>query len=390
MRKSDKYKDYTTEEFLLDNDFLNWVLFPNPESDRFWREFIQDYPEKRERINEAVFIIKSIRAVEPQISQQRLDNLYYKISPLRFAARKRYLNFFRIAAMFILLTSITGILYYFSSVKYSPPLEIYDNNLSEKGKVILPDGTVSEFESKKTDIQQIAGGALTINNDTVAHSNNNVKYSRDALTSIIIPYGKRSEITLADGTRVWLNSGSRFSYPVGFKKGLREVYLSGEAFFDVAYDKVITNEIKITATGTRFNVISYPNDPTVQTVLLSGKIEAGRNRLFPGTVALEPGERVVYDKQIENISKDRVDVRLYSSWIDGYLIFEQEPLVEIFKKLERYYNKKILTEKLSGHITFSGKLDLADDLEKVLKNISFSAPFSVECEKDSYLIKPKD
>ncbi len=199
---------------------------------------------------------------------------------------------------------------------------------------------------------------------------------------------------MADGTRVWLNSGSQFSYPAKFTKGLREVYLSGEAFFDVAKDQsspfqVITNEIKVTVKGTRFNVISYANDPTVQTVLLSGKIEAGRKKLFSGAVALEPGERIVFDKQNEAISKDKVDVNLYSSWVEGYLIFEEEPLVESFRKLERYYNKRILTEKLSGRITFSGKLDLADDLEKVLKNIAFTAPFSVECENDSYLITPK-
>jgi hypothetical protein len=342
-----------------------------------------------------VFIVKSIKAIEPEISQQRLDNLYKKITSSVSGTRKKFFNYFKIAAVFFLLISIAGLLYYYGSIKYPQNFEISDSNFTEKGKVILPDGTVSEFQSEETDIQQIAGGILTINEDTVTQSGDNVRHQKDALTHIIIPYGKRSQITLADGTRVWLNSGSQFSYPAGFTEGSREVYLSGEAFFDVAKDQispfhVITNEIKVTVKGTRFNVISYVNDPTVQTVLLSGKIEAGRNKLFSGTVTLEPGERIVYNKQKDDISKDRVDVRLYSSWMDGYLMFEEEPLIEIFKKLERYYNKKILTEKLSGQITFSGKLDLADDLEKVLENIAFSVPFSVEFENEVYLIKTKD
>ncbi len=391
----EKYRDYTTEDFVLDNYFLNWAIDPHPESDLFWRRYMHKFPEKRDEVNDAVLIIKSIRAVEPEISQERLRDLYKKIDHLKSSDQRRYLRYLKVAAIFIFLISVAGLLYYYSSNKYTQPFEILDTNMAEKGKVILPDGTVSEFESDKTEIQQIAGGAVTINNDTVTQAKKEAKHIKNELIRIIIPYGKRSEITLADGTRVWLNSGSQFSYPAEFTKGLREVYLSGEAFFDVAKDQsspfqVITNEIKVTVKGTRFNVISYANDPTVQTVLLSGKIEAGKKKLFSGAVTLEPGERIIYDKQNEDISKDKVDVNLYSSWIDGYLIFEEEPLVEIFKKLERYYNIRILTEKLSGRITFSGKLDLADDLEKVLKNIAFSAPFSVECDDGIYLIKPKD
>jgi ferric-dicitrate binding protein FerR (iron transport regulator) len=152
--------------------------------------------------------------------------------------------------------------------------------------------------------------------------------------------------------------------------------------------QVITDDMKIEATGTRFNVTSYANDPTTQTVLLSGKVSAGKNKRFARTVDIEPGERIAYNKQEDNLMKDRVDVELYASWIDGYLIFDNEPVDEVFRKLERYYNKNILTEKLSGRPTFTGKLDLADDLEKVLENIAFSASFSVEFENDTFIIQP--
>jgi ferric-dicitrate binding protein FerR (iron transport regulator) len=105
---------------------------------------------------------------------------------------------------------------------------------------------------------------------------------------------------------------------------------------------------------------------------------------------LYPGERIVYNKQEDNMEKDRVDVELYASWVNGYLIFDNEPVENIFKKLERYYNKKILIEKHYGQSTFSGKLDLANDIEKVLENIAFSASFSVVIENDTYIIKPKN
>src|SRR5690606_37957770 len=102
---------------------------------------------------------------------------------------------------------------------------------------------------------------------------------------VIIPYGKRSDITLADGTRIWLNAGSQLSYPLSFTGSSREVYLAGEAFFEVESNPnmpfyVITNDLKIRVTGTRFNVTSYLNDHTTQALLLSGKIGVTRNKRF--------------------------------------------------------------------------------------------------------------
>jgi ferric-dicitrate binding protein FerR (iron transport regulator) len=299
----------------------------------------------------------------------------------------------KIAAVFLLLISIGGVWYYLQTEKESLPMELATAEQLEKGRVILPDGTVNEFETEQTQIRQTASGELTINNDTVSVTQASANSGKNTMAQVIIPYGKRIEITLADGTRIWLNSGSQLSYPVSFTSNSREVYLSGEAFFEVESDpskpfQVITDDMKIEATGTRFNVTSYANDPTTQTVLLSGKVSAGKNKRFARTVDIEPGERIAYNKQEDNLMKDRVDVELYASWIDGYLIFDNEPVDEVFRKLERYYNKNILTEKLSGRPTFTGKLDLADDLEKVLENIAFSASFSVEFENDTFIIQP--
>lgn len=391
---SEKYRKFTTEEFILDDDFMNWVLHPNQENDRFWAEFLQQHPEKRQQVKEASFLIRTIRAVEPSVSQEKLNQIYKNVNPSPTPARKTMWMMMKIAAVFLLLVSIGGLLYFLQEDRQPFPVEFVSNEHLEKGRVILPDGTVSEFETEQTKIQQTNSGELTINNDTVNVTEGSIKSGKPAMAQVIIPYGKRSEIILSDGTKIWLNSGSQLSYPVSFTGSSREVYLSGEAFFDVESDPakpfhVITGDLKIRVTGTRFNVTSYSNDPTTQTVLLSGKIDAAKNKRFSRSIELEPGERIVYNKQEDNMKKGWVDVELYASWKDGYLIFDNEPVDEIFKKLERYYNKNILTEKLSGQPAFTGKLDLADNLEKVLKNIAFSASFSVEFENDTFIIKPK-
>jgi len=109
--------------------------------------------------------------------------------------------------------------------------------------------------------------------------------------------------------------------------------------------------------------------------------------LLGRAVALSPGERVVYDREEKILQKDKVDVALYSSWVNGYLIIDNDPVYEIFKKLERYYNQQIVVEELNDIPRFTGKLNLADDLEKVLRNIAFSGSFRVVKDDNRYIIQ---
>ena len=142
---------------------------------------------------------------------------------------------------------------------------------------------------------------LTINNDTITGDEFSNNSQENALAKVIIPYGKRSEITLCDGTKIWLNSGSQLSYPLKFKSNLRKVYLTGEAYFNVKSDPskpfyVVTENVELKVTGTRFNVSSYDNEQTTQAVLVSGKVNISKNDFFSRSVELHPGERVVYSK----------------------------------------------------------------------------------------------
>jgi transmembrane sensor len=388
----EKYKDFSTEEFILDDDFMQWVLHPNQENDLFWKAFLQNHPERKQQVKEASSLILSIRAVEPAVSAERLEQIYQNAQRAAKPVRKIGGMAVKIAAVFLLLVSIGGLFYYLTDNENSFPMELTTSELLEKGRVILPDGTITEFESEQTQISQTAAGDLTINDDTLIVTAVPAKAEEQKLAQVLIPYGKRSEITLSDGSKIWLNSGSQLSYPVSFTGSSREVYLAGEAYFEVESDpsrpfNVITGDMKIRVTGTKFNVTSYAGDQTTQAVLLSGKIDATKNKRFARSVELQPGERIVYNRQEDSMEKDHVDVELYASWVNGYLRFENEPVENIFTKLERYYNKDILTEKLSGQPTFTGKLDLADNLEKVLKNIAFSASFSVDYENDVYYIR---
>ncbi len=389
---TEKFIHYDTEDFILDNDFRTWVLHPDKKNDLIWSNYLEKYPEKKEQVKEAVLILKSLQPVEPEVPVQRINQILYELKPVSSTFRKISFNALKYAAVFILFISVGGLIYYSLSNQRQLPFTATSEESLQKGKLILADGTVREFETEQTAILQTSKGEITVNNDTVIRDVGSLKTTKTAMNQVIIPYGKRSEITLADGTHIWLNSGSQMSYPVVFTGDTREVYLSGEAFFDVETDLsrpfyVITKDIKLRVMGTRFNISSYDNDQITHAVLLSGKVSVGRNRIFANTMELSPGERIVYDKVDENITINKVNVNLYASWINGYLIFEREPLTEIFKKLERYYNKNIIMEGSFNDITFSGKLDLIEKIETVLANISFSSSFSVIMNNDCYTIK---
>lgn len=387
--EKEKYFNFKTEEFILDEKFVCWVLEPNDESDLFWKSFLIDYPEKESQINDAILIIQSLRSVDPEISDHKLDSIFHKVIVSHKSITIRHIQWLKYVASIALIIT-TGALVWFSLQKNdSFPLEDL-KSVQFKGKVIFSSGITREFETEKTIITQTSSGNLMINNDTISLSQDN-KADEPELNHIIIPYGKRSEVTLADGTHIWLNSGSQLSYPSKFTASSREVYLSGEAFFDVAHDVskpfyVVTKDFRIKVLGTKFNVSSYNEDKTIQTVLLEGSVSARKNKLFGKSIELLPGERMVYDKAEDSFSKDAVDVQLYASWVNGYLIFENEPICQVATKLERYYNQPIVPGKITETITFSGKLDLKENIKDVLENISYASSVKITMTDGVFLI----
>jgi hypothetical protein len=384
-----KFTNYhKTEDFILDKEFTSWVLHPDQELDLFWKTFLQEHPAKESLITNAILIIRAIQPIGQDVPQQNLDSLLQKIKDTDKKVKLKWMDTLKYAASISILLAVGSLIYWSVYTKSQFPVEA-STEMIEKGRVILANGVTKEFDTDQTTIKQSSSGNLTINADTVTTGSDQLS---SGLNQVIIPYGKRSEITLADGTRIWLNSGSQLSYPSRFKADSREVYLSGEAFFDVKANPdrpfyVITRDIRIKVLGTSFNVCSYLEDNTVQTVLLKGKVTAGKNKMLAGTIDLIPGERLTYDKNNSNLSKDQVDVQLYSSWVNGYLVFKNVPINEVFTKLERFYNQPISVEEGLEKITFSGKLDLGDNLKVVLQNIAFASSINVQENDGGFDIK---
>lgn len=199
---------------------------------------------------------------------------------------------------------------------------------------------------------------------------------------LIIPKGGEYQVVLADGTKVWLNSASRLIYPQSFVGKERRVVLSGEAFFDVAHDAerpfiVETSRMNVKVLGTRFNVNDYDDNEEVSTTLVNGSVEivSGGQQAF----RLIPGEQA-YGKENE-LEKREVNVRLYTSWIDGKFLFNNTELEEIAKQISRWYDVEIFFSNESvKKVRFTGaivKFKPLDDLVRMIESTS-QVRFSVK------------
>jgi len=186
-----------------------------------------------------------------------------------------------------------------------------------------------------------------------------------ATNTITTQKGSKTSIQLPDGTKVWLNADSKINYDETFKDNVREVRLEGEAFFDVRKDSsrpfiIHTSVIDIKVLGTKFNVKSYEDEAATETSLISGRVEISIKSNPEKKIILNPNEKLVVkhnlDDSIANGNKDdenalllvkalrkdsSYEQSLETLWLDNKLVFDSEPLEEVCKKLERWYNVKI-------------------------------------------------
>jgi ferric-dicitrate binding protein FerR (iron transport regulator) len=213
--------------------------------------------------------------------------------------------------------------------------------------------------------------------------------------TVIVPYGKRTQITLSDNSSVWLNSGSKLIYPAHFASNKREVYLDGEAIFEVSHNKqkpfhVVTHDVEVKVLGTVFDLSAYNDDKTTSTVLESGSVEMkelGQSIFNTSKATMVPGMMAVYSKEASEITQAKVDVKQYTSWRDGYISCEKQSLGDILKKISRYYNISIqVSDKSLENETFTGNLDLRNSATQVLAIIAEFINIKIENTNNQILI----
>lgn len=199
------------------------------------------------------------------------------------------------------------------------------------------------------------------------------------------PRGQKTTVFLNDGTKVILNAESSIEYKRKFENGLREVKLTGEAFFDVAHDEsrpfvVKSGLLETTALGTSFNIKAH-DEEDIKVSLLTGKVKVvnASSQGDEGDVILLPGEQVAFQGKSGTLDKGKFDLSKVAAWKDGVLIFDDSSMGEIKQMLERWYGVEIrlINKNTKMHTHFSGEFD-NQSLETVLKAIGFSKSFDFD------------
>jgi len=212
------------------------------------------------------------------------------------------------------------------------------------------------------------------------------------LNTIQIPTGQRAQVSLSDGTHVWLNSLSKLSFQENFSGKTRKVFLDGEGYFDVAKNKdkpfiVNINGYEIKVLGTVFNVIAYSSENQMKISLLEGSVEL-LDEKGSSLVTLKPNEEILLDKKEWHLQE--IEHPEQFQWREGLLIFDNQSFDEIIKQLERVYDIKINIEnkELLGY-QYNAKFRANDGFMHIMKVLQLSNPFNYEYNNNTRLLTIK-
>jgi ferric-dicitrate binding protein FerR (iron transport regulator) len=309
-------------------------------------------------------IAKDIQA--PKLTIARSDHFLGR--RLRYAA----------AAVVILVGGITGMYAIFHGSKridlaqtgvHHPPAGKVEPGSTRAilqlgdGAEILLDSAQNGFLSKQGSTQIIKVQAGNLVYQTGTSNNDQVSYN-----TIVVPRGGYYNVTLPDGTKVWLNAASSLRFPTSFSGNSREVELRGEAYFEVASNKkmpfsVAINQTSVQVLGTHFNVNGYDDEGSIRTTLLEGAVKF---RYGSGEKLIRPGEEVIYSMQAHSAAVQQADTTQVMAWKNGFFEFDNLDLPAIMRLIERWYNVDVSYHS-TRQIELTGSLSRRSRLEEVLQ-----------------------
>lgn len=375
------YIHYTYINFTEDASFQAFVKGKSEEDVAFWENWIKEHPEKKADFELAYAFVAGIdrhfKNTEVLSKEDELAKLLSSIENnerlLVTESPSAKFQFIRIAALILLLIGV---------------------------------GTTLKF--------------LFFNSKNTAQPDLVYK-------ELKTPRGKRMFITLTDGTHIWLNSESSLKYPEKFTGKERIVYLNGEAYFDVAHNKhvpfaVITSEIRVNVVGTTFNVKSYSDDNKIETTLETGVIRIEKLNNKSGNalneIVLKPNQKYVFykesmDADVENIEnnlskkpeetkqlakieskiskiEEIKETEIFTGWKNNKLVFKNERLYDLKKRLERWYNVKIgIAKPELNNKRLSGTF-VNESVDEALKALRFASDINYFHRNDSIIIFTDD
>ncbi len=368
------------ESLLQNEEFIKLLKGNTIQADQLINQLCLENREREESIRLAAQLVRRYQLEQMPVDEEEIpvmwDNILNKVQAGK-PERMFHLNaVWRIAASVALLLSVTIYCYRYTSDKSIRNFADKRVEVSDEARIIISDGTEHLLNSNNSYIKYESDGKeIVIQNknhqsEKVANSKTDAEVTYN---QIVVPFGHRHGLMLSDGTVIQLNSGSKLVFPAKFGSGKREVYLKGEAYFEVTKDVakpfiVHTGFMNVKVLGTSFNISAYDNEKTASAVLVEGSVEVFDDSFFnKNLVKIKPGEGCFYTGSNSKFKTQKVDINEYVSWKDGYFQLNNQPFGNITRKVEKYYNKTIVfDDDALSHRIISGKLVLASRLEETL------------------------
>lgn len=323
--------------------------------------------------------------------QQKANSDSYRNKQNQKTIRLYNRNWFKYAAAAVILLGL-GYFIQQNILKDNNQLIIPNENITlqlDNGtiEIINEDGSKQVVDAEGNVVGEQKGNQLVYDSDVVKEE---LVYN-----TLTVPYGKRFQVALSDGTLVHLNAGTSLKYPVKFINGEnRQVYLDGEAYFEVTKDSthpfvVNADEVDVRVLGTKFNISSYPEDNNINTVLLEGSVALyNKDEVYNTKTAtlLTPNHKAAFNKTNKEINIEQTDVAIHTAWMEGRLILDEIHFGDILKKLERQYNVKIINNNPALlNRQFTATFDI-EDINQVMESLSNSASFSYKVKNNTIII----
>ncbi|MEN7549562.1 FecR domain-containing protein [Rapidithrix thailandica] len=343
------FENYQVKDFITDRSFINYFLKSNEQDQRFWKQWLSEHPEKATLVQEAETYLTEIY---PTLAEEEYAREYQRFrhtinrTQVEKPAKTNVVKLFlaqlvkhRIAASIIALLGLTA--FWLLSQQY-------------------------------------------IRHQQTAEANQPVEWIEK-----FAPKGQKSTITLTDGSKIKLNSGSKIRFPKVFAKDIRKVYLEGEAFFDVEQDStrpfiVHANNVSTKVLGTSFNIRSSSFHNNVEVALVSGHVEV-MDLQTDQKLRLIPNELAEVNRSTLQLKKRTFETEQLLGWKEGILQFREATFLEVVETLKNWYNVEIQYTQVPKTKALTAEFD-NQSLDTVLQGLSFLMKFSYEIQGSKVII----
>jgi len=372
------------ERYIENPRFIEWVFRLTPDAEVYYVRYMEEHPDEK---NDLLKLRRelSLLSFPPEVLSAEKSDLLFKTtltSILQSRKQKSVVKFptalLKYAAVAMLIFAI-GTMVFINQNRNTIDLKLTEDlflkNANQNPTLFLADGSRHPISGNEVQLDFSVQGKVNANGVSIKTEKIT---GTDSPNVLVVPFGKKAKVKLSDGSRIWVNAGSRIIFPNYFSGRRREIYLVGEAYFEVTHDQrkpfqVKTSTVTVQVLGTSFNVSSYPDDDFVSAVLKEGKIRMEENDagILESVVELSPNQMAVFRKDGNGIKVSQTKHEFYTVWKDGILRFENAEINSLIIKVERYYNISLeLKNPAIGKERITGKLDLNAGMPEVFEYIS--------------------